>query len=90
MTNNIIVLEEDLSEKDIDDKNMMSWITTNHTWGTCYNGIPNFQTFCVFSLFPPQNKKSWIYPGWLGLAGGQNSTKKNIVLNKNTKMIRMV
>ena len=30
-----------------------------------------------------------IQAGWLGSAQGQNPTKKNIVIKKNTKMVRM-
>ena len=31
-----------------------------------------------------------IQAGWLGSAGGENPTKKNIIFKKDTKMIRMI
>ena len=79
MTNNIIVLEEDLFEKDIDDKNMMSWITTNHTVERVIMEYQIFKHYVFFLYFPPKIKKvGFIHSGCLGLAGGQNST--NIIL----------
>ena len=59
--------------------------------------ISNYGFTVNYQLGKVSNKKNkkWlnlsIRAGWLGSAGGQNPTKKNIVFNnKNKKMIRMV